>query len=56
MQLTYDSDLNIAYMRFRKKPAKVTTVEVSDDLNVDLTLQETGGVMDGMILRLPVYW
>jgi uncharacterized protein YuzE len=36
MQLTYDPDLNIAYLRFRKKSAKVTTVEVSDELNVDL--------------------
>jgi uncharacterized protein YuzE len=35
MYLTYDSELNIAYIRFRKKTAKVTTLAVSDELNVD---------------------
>jgi uncharacterized protein YuzE len=34
--LTYDSEFNIAYIRFRRKTAKVTTVAVSDELNVDL--------------------
>lgn len=36
MQLTYDPTCNIAYIRFRKKPAKVTTTIVSDELNVDI--------------------
>ena len=36
MQLTYDPACNIAYIRFRKRPAKVTTVVVSDELNVDI--------------------
>lgn len=36
MQLTYHPELNIAYIRFRKKRAKVTTVAVSDELNVDI--------------------
>jgi len=36
MHLTYDSEFNVAYIRFRRKPAKVTTVAVSDELNVDL--------------------
>ena len=36
MQLTYDPACNIAYIRLRKKVAKVTTVVVSDELNVDL--------------------
>jgi uncharacterized protein YuzE len=36
MQLTYDPELNIAYIRFRRKRAKVTTVVVSDELNVDI--------------------
>jgi len=35
MYLTYDSKLNVAYIRFRRKTAKVTTLAVSDDLNVD---------------------
>lgn len=36
MRLTYDPTCNIAYIRFRRKSAKVTTIEVSDELNVDI--------------------
>jgi uncharacterized protein YuzE len=36
MQLTYDPACNIAYIRLKKKTAKVRTVVVSDELNVDL--------------------
>ncbi|HEY3245403.1 MAG TPA: DUF2283 domain-containing protein [Phycisphaerae bacterium] len=36
MPLTYDPQYNIAYIRLRSKCAKVTTVVVSDELNVDL--------------------
>ena len=36
MQLTYDKDLNIAYIRLKKRTGKVRTVAVSDELNVDL--------------------
>jgi uncharacterized protein YuzE len=36
MHLTYDPKYNIAYIRFRTKRAKVTTVAVSDELNVDV--------------------
>jgi uncharacterized protein YuzE len=36
MYLTYDSEANIAYIRFRRKTAKVTTLAVSDELNVDI--------------------
>ncbi len=36
MDLTYDSQFNIAYIRFRRKTAKVTTIAVSDELNVDV--------------------
>ena len=36
MDLTYDSEFNIAYIRLRRKSAKVTTVAVSDELNVDV--------------------
>lgn len=36
MHLSYDPDYNIAYIRLRTKRAKVTTVAVSDELNVDL--------------------
>jgi uncharacterized protein YuzE len=36
MHLTYDPEFNIAYIRFRTKRARVTTVPVSDELNVDI--------------------
>ena len=36
MKLTYDSDMNIAYIRFRAKRGKVRTVRVSAELNVDI--------------------
>ncbi len=36
MRLTYDPDFNVAYIRFRRKSAKVTTVVVTDELNVDI--------------------
>ena len=36
MHLSYDPEYNIAYIRLRPKRAKVTTVAVSDELNVDL--------------------
>ena len=36
MRLTYDPKFNIAYIRLRPKTAKVTTVTVSDELNVDI--------------------
>jgi uncharacterized protein YuzE len=36
MHLTYDPELNVAYIRFRAKRPKVTTVAVSDELNVDV--------------------
>ncbi len=36
MKLTYDPELNIAYIRFKNKRGKVRTVSVSDELNVDI--------------------
>jgi uncharacterized protein YuzE len=36
MQLTYDPGCNIAYIRLRKRSAKVTTLAVSDELNIDI--------------------
>ncbi len=36
MKLIYDPDFNIAYIRLRRKSAKVTTISVSDELNVDV--------------------
>jgi uncharacterized protein YuzE len=36
MKLTYDRDRNIAYLRLRPKGADVETIQVSDELNVDI--------------------
>ena len=36
MHLTYDPQYNIAYIRLRRRRANVTTIPVSDELNVDL--------------------
>ena len=36
MHRSYDPDSNVAYIRLRRKRAKVTTVVVSDELNVDI--------------------
>jgi uncharacterized protein YuzE len=36
MRLTYDRDRNIAYLRLRPKGTDVETIQVSDELNVDI--------------------
>jgi uncharacterized protein YuzE len=36
MKLTYDRDRNIAYLRLRPKGSEVETIQVSDELNVDI--------------------
>jgi uncharacterized protein YuzE len=36
MKLTYDPEANIAYISLRNKRAKVRTIQVSDELNIDL--------------------
>ena len=36
MHLNYDPQVKIAYIRFRTKRARVTTIAVSDELNVDV--------------------
>ena len=36
MHLTYNPEMNVAYIRLRDRRAKVTTVVVSDELNVDI--------------------
>ena len=36
MHLSYDPEFNVAYIRLRRKRAKVTTVAVSDEMNVDI--------------------
>jgi uncharacterized protein YuzE len=36
MKLTYDSRHNVAYLRLLEKSGTVRTIQVSDELNVDL--------------------
>ncbi len=36
MKLTYDPRYNIAYLRLHAKTSKVETIQVSDEVNVDL--------------------
>lgn len=36
MKLTYDPRYNIAYLRLHEKTAQVETIQVSDELNVDI--------------------
>jgi uncharacterized protein YuzE len=36
MKLTYDPRYNIAYIRFLEKGAEVETLEISDELNIDI--------------------
>jgi uncharacterized protein YuzE len=41
MKLSYDPQYNIAYIQLRRKSGKVKTVQVSDELNVDLAADGT---------------
>jgi uncharacterized protein YuzE len=36
MELTYDRDQNIAYLRLKPKGSEVETISISDQLNVDV--------------------
>ncbi len=36
MKLTYDPKYNVAYLRFHEKVGRVTTLKVSDELNIDI--------------------
>jgi uncharacterized protein YuzE len=36
MKLTYDPRYNIAYIRLLKRKAQVETLQVSDELNIDI--------------------
>ena len=37
MDITYDPRYNIAYIRLRRKVAGVKTLQVSDEMNIDLS-------------------
>ena len=36
MKLSHDPKANIAYMRFHEKSGTVTTLKISDEVNIDL--------------------
>ena len=36
MKLSYDSKHNVAYIRFHEKWGQVTTLKISDDMNIDI--------------------
>jgi len=37
MKLSYDPKHNIAYIRFHEKRGQVTTIKISDDMNIDIS-------------------
>jgi uncharacterized protein YuzE len=37
MDITYDPRYNVAYIRLRRKAAGVKTLQVSDEMNIDLS-------------------
>ncbi len=41
MGITYDPRQNVAYIRLREKRAEVENLRISDELNIDLSLDGT---------------
>lgn len=41
MNLSYDAKANIAYLRFHEKRGTVTTLKVSDEVNIDIAADGT---------------
>jgi uncharacterized protein YuzE len=41
MKLTYDPEHNVAYIRLQEKAAQVTTLKISDEMNVDIAADGT---------------
>ena len=41
MKLTYDPKYGVAYICFRDKPAQVKTIQVGDELNIDVAADGT---------------
>jgi uncharacterized protein YuzE len=37
MKLSYDPKYNVAYIRFHEKLGQVTTIKISDDMNIDIS-------------------
>ncbi|MGC8651499.1 MAG: DUF2283 domain-containing protein [Minisyncoccia bacterium] len=38
MKTTYDSKYNISYIKFRDSTEKVETIKISDEINIDISL------------------
>ena len=36
MKLSYDAKYNVAYIRFREKRGDVSTIKISEDMNIDI--------------------
>ncbi len=36
MKLSYDPKYNVAYIRLHEKTGQVTTIKISDDMNIDM--------------------
>ena len=53
MKLTYDPERNVAYIRFHEKPGQVTTIKISDDVNIDIAPDGAVWVHGEQIARLP---
>ena len=41
MKLSYDAKANIAYVRFHEKRGTVTTLKISDEVNIDIAADGT---------------
>ena len=41
MKLSYDPKYNVAYIRFHEKRDQVTTIKISDDMNIDIAADGT---------------
>jgi uncharacterized protein YuzE len=41
MKLSYDPKYNIAYIRFHEKRGQVTTIKISDEMNIDIAADGT---------------
>jgi uncharacterized protein YuzE len=41
MKLSYDPKHNVAYIRFHEKRGQVTTIKISDDMNIDIAADGT---------------
>lgn len=41
MRLTYDPKYNVAYIRLHEKTAQVTTIKISDEMNIDIASDGT---------------